>query len=218
VSGLTDGTYTFQVKAIRTGYVESGYQSGTCVVTVTTVGAPGSIDGVPATSTTGSFTVSWPASSTGGVTYKLERSTNDGVSYTQVYSGTALSYAVSNLANGSYLFRVKATLTGSVDSTYATSGPCVVLLTVATPASITVPATDLDGAFTVSWGASATASVTYVLERSDNGGAFAEVYRGTARTLAVSGLANGSYAFQVKAVRTGYVDSGFQSGTCLVSP
>ena len=216
VSGLADGSYAFQVKATRTGYVDSGYQSGTCLVTVTTVGAPASIDGVPLTSTTGSFTVSWPASSTAGVTYKLERSTNGGA-YAQVYSGTALSYAASNLANGSYVFRVKATLTGSVDSAYATSATCVVLLTAATPASITVPATDLDGVFTVSWGASTTTSVTYVLERADNGGAFTEAYRGTAWTFAVSGLVDGSYAFQVKATRTGYVDSGYQSGTCLVT-
>ena len=102
VSGLADGSYLFRVKAIRTGYVDSDYTtSAACTVAVTTVGAPASIDGVPLTSTTGSFTVSWPASSTAGVTYKLERSTNGGA-YAQVYSGTALSYAVSNLANGNY--------------------------------------------------------------------------------------------------------------------
>jgi hypothetical protein len=94
----------------------------------------------------------------------------------------------------------------------------VVTLTVATPPSITVPPTDADGAFSVSWAASTTSSVTYVLERADNGSAFSEVYRGTTRSLAVSGLAAGSYEFRVKAIRTGYVDSGYQSGTCLVQP
>ena len=105
----------------------------------------------------------------------------------------------------------------SVDSAYATSATCVVLLTAGTPASITVPATDLDGVFTVSWPASSTSGVTYKLERADNGGAFTQVYSGTALTFAVSGLADGSYAFRVKATRTGYVDSGYQSGTCLVT-
>jgi hypothetical protein len=216
VSGLADGSYEFQVKAIRTGYVDSTYQSGTCVVTATVAAMPGSLSGVPESSTTGSFTVSWGASATGGVTYKLERSLNGG-SFTQVYSGTSTSYTVSGLTNGSYAFRVKATLTGYVDSAYQTSGACVVTLTVAEPSSVTVPETDLDGAFTVSWGASATISVTYVLERSDNGGPFVQIYSGTLRSFAVSGLADGSYAFRVKAIRTGYADSAYQNGTCVVT-
>jgi hypothetical protein len=216
VSGLADGSYTFRVKAIRTGYADSAYQSGICLVTVTAVGTPGSLSGVPESSTTGSFPVSWGASATSGVTYKLERSLN-GAAFTQVYSGTSTSYTVSGLTNGSYVFRVKATLTGYVDSDYQTSGTCVVTLTVAAPSSITVPANDYDGAFTVSWGASATSSVTYVLERSDNDGEFVQIYSGTLRTFAVSGLTDGSYVFRVKAIRTGYADSSYQSGTCIVT-
>jgi hypothetical protein len=85
-----------------------------------------------------------------------------------------------------------------------------------------VPATDTDGAFTVSWTASSTPSVTYKLERSDDGGATfnpTPVYSGTAASYAVSGLTSGNYAFRVKATKTSYVDSAYTtSGACVVSP
>ena len=79
-----------------------------------------------------------------------------------------------------------------------------------------VPATDTDGAFTVSWGASATTGVTYNLEQSSNGGAFAQVYSGPALSYTVSGLINGSYVFRVKAVKSGYLDSAWQTAAACV--
>jgi hypothetical protein len=60
------------------------------------------------------------------VTYKLERSDNGGATFAQVYSGTALSSATSGLADGSYVFRVKAVKTGYVDSAWQTAAACVV--------------------------------------------------------------------------------------------
>jgi uncharacterized protein (DUF2249 family) len=219
VSGLADGSYVFRVKATKSGYLDSTYTTAgaACTVTLTAVEAPVSIS-VPATSTSTSLTVGWGASPTSGVSYVLERSLNGGA-FTQVYSGTALTATVSGMSNGSYVFRVKATKSGYVSSAYVTSGTCVGTLTATPPATITVPATDTDGTFSVSWTASSTPSVTYKLERSDDGGEFAQVYSGTALTYAVSGLADGSYVFRVKATKSSYVDSAYTtSGACVVSP
>ncbi len=62
-----NGTYTFRVKATKTGYVDSAY-SATKSCTVTLIcGAPATIT-VPGTNTTGSFLVNWGASNVSGVT------------------------------------------------------------------------------------------------------------------------------------------------------
>ena len=216
VSGLLDGSYLFRVKATRSGYADSAYTTaGACVVTLTAVEAPASIT-VPATDTDGAFTVSWAASATAGVTYKLERATNGGT-FTQVYSGTATSYNASNLTDGSYAFRVKATKSGFLDSAYTAPAACeVTVTTVEPPASIAVPATGTAATLTVSWEASPTSEASYVLERSLNGGAFGQVYSGTALTATVSGMSNGSNVFRVKATRSGYVSSAYVTSTACV--
>jgi hypothetical protein len=153
-----------------------------------------------------------------GVTYKLERSSDGGSTFSQVYSGTALSRAVSGLADGSYLFRVKATKSGYLDSAYATAAAaCAVTLTaVDAPASISVPATSTSTSLKVNWEASPTSGVSYVLERSLNGGTFSQVYSGTALTATVSGMSNGSYVFRVKATKSGYVSSSYVTSEACV--
>jgi hypothetical protein len=212
-----NGRYLFRVKAVRNGYVDSAWrEAGPCVVTLTAVAAPAMLN-VPATDTTGRIVVSWGASSPGGASYRLERSLNGG-NFSQVYSGTALSYTASNLVNGHYVFRVKSVLSGYLDSAWREAGPCTVVLTAGEPPALTVPATDLDGAFMVSWNASATSGVSYVLERSLAGGGFSVVYSGIARSYAASALGDGRYVFRVKAVRSGYVDSPWVSvAPCLVT-
>ena len=160
---------------------------------------------MPPTDTDGCFSVTWTASATFGVTYKLEQSVNGG-DFAQVYSGTALSYAVTGLTNGNYQFRVKATKSSYVDSSYVIAACEVTLTLVDAPSTINVPTLDQDGAFTVTWPASLLSGVTYKLERADNGGAFVQVYSGTALSYAVSGLTDGSYQFRVKAIKTGYLE------------
>lgn len=73
-------------------------------------GLPASIT-VPATSSTGSFTISWGAA-TGTVTaYQLMQATNASFSgEISVYSGTALSAALTGRTRGTYYYRVRACL------------------------------------------------------------------------------------------------------------
>jgi len=87
--------------------------------------APASIS-YPATSSTGSITVSW-ASSSGATSYQLDQTSNGGSTWTQVYSGSATSSA-RTLTNGTYKFRVRAS-NASGSSTYTTgAGNCVVTI------------------------------------------------------------------------------------------
>jgi YD repeat-containing protein len=78
------------------------------VVTGTITGVPASI-AVPASSTTGSYTISWGVS-TGTVTaYQLFEATNPSFTgATLLYTGTARSRAISGRLNGTYYYRVRS--------------------------------------------------------------------------------------------------------------
>jgi RHS repeat-associated protein len=70
--------------------------------------------------------------------------------------------------------------------------------TPAAPATISSPASNSSGSFTVSWAASSGAQ-RYELQQRVNGGAWVAKYSGTATSYAVSGLTSASYQFQVRA-------------------
>ncbi|ABQ24599.1 S8 family serine peptidase [Geotalea uraniireducens] len=203
------GTYTFRVKAAKTGYTDSAYSATkSCSVTLI-CGAPASIS-VPSGNTTGSFQVSWSPSNVSGVTYVLEYSKDNGA-YTSAYSGT---YTWANLtvpASGTYTFRVKAAKTGYTDSAYSATKSCSVTLICGAPASISVPSGNTTGSFQVSWSPSNVSGVTYVLEYSKDNGAYTSAYKGTYTWANLTVPASGTYTFRVKAAKTGYTDSAYSA-------
>jgi YD repeat-containing protein len=75
---------------------------------VLSVTPPASIT-VPTSNTTGSYSISWGASTGTVIAYKLYEATNPGFSgQTQVYGGTALSASVTGRSSGTYYYRVTA--------------------------------------------------------------------------------------------------------------
>src|SRR3546814_11031760 len=70
------------------------------------------------------------------------------------------------------------------------------------PPTLTVPATDNNGAFTASWTSVGTSTGYHLRQRKD-GGAWSEIYGGAALGKAVSGLTAGTYDYQVKACNGG---------------
>lgn len=104
---LTKVTYSDGKVAIYK-YDAAGNRSQ--VVSGTLPGVPTSIT-VPASSSTGNYTISWGAASGTVTAYQLFQATNTSFSgETTVYSGTALSIALSGRANGTYYYRVRACL------------------------------------------------------------------------------------------------------------
>jgi YD repeat-containing protein len=80
----------------------------TQVLSGTLPAVPASIT-VPSSSATGAYTVSWGAASGTVTAYKLYQASNASFSgQTLVYSGTALSVALSGRSNGTYYYRVQA--------------------------------------------------------------------------------------------------------------
>ncbi|WP_317930587.1 hypothetical protein [Halioxenophilus sp. WMMB6] len=172
--------------------------------------APGSITVPSGTQTSGSYTVSW--SSVGYTnSYSLQRRKDAG-SWANVYTGSATNKSISGQTNGSYRYRVKAC--NSVGcSSYKTSASFTVLLPPAVPASLAVPTSvDGDGAFTVSWSASATAT-SYQLQRQFNGGSWVAIANQAGTSVNRSGLADGNYLYRVKACNV--TCSGWKTSTTV---
>ena len=82
---------------------------------------------VPATSSTGSYSISW--SGGGAVTsYELWESTNSGYNpQTRVYQGSGTTGSITGHGNGSYYYRVRGCV-GSACTLYKTGGPTVVTI------------------------------------------------------------------------------------------
>ena len=89
--------------------------------------------------------------------------------------------------------------------------------TAVAPATITVPAGDAEGNYTVSWTMSATAGVTYILLEATNSSFTAGLrtaYSGSEISTSISGRASGvTYFYRVKATKTGYTDSDWCEGS-----
>ncbi|MEQ8484835.1 MAG: hypothetical protein RIB46_10775 [Pseudomonadales bacterium] len=214
LSGRANGTYYYRVMACN-GSTCSSYRTGTNALSVTLPpGTPASIS-VPSGSTTGSYTVSWGAS-TGNVTaYRLYEATNSGFSgQAQVYSGTGSSAAMSGRGNGTYYYRVQA-CNGTACSGYQTgSNPTTVTLPPSVPASISVPASSNTGSYTISWGVSSGNVTMYQLYEatSSNFSGQAQVYSGTGTSRAISGKGNGTYYYRVRACN-GSACSDYRTGS-----
>jgi hypothetical protein len=198
-------TYSYDAAGNRTGNVSGTVPSD-----------PPSIS-VPSSSITGSYTISWGASTTGNVNfYELYQATNASFSgASKVYSGATASAGITGRPDGTYYYRVRACLMTTACSGYATGGnPIVVTLPPSAPASISVPSSSITGGYTISWGTSSGNVTAYELQEATNssftGATLA--YSGTLTTKAISGKGNGSYYYRVRACNTAAACSGYTTG------
>lgn len=195
ITGRAPGIYGYQVRACNPVGCADWNAPGT--VTVYVQVRPNQVPTltVPEWGRSGSYTISWSRSD-GATVYVLEERVEDGA-WTEVYQGASRSQAFSGRAAGTYSYRAAAcnpagctepSATGSVEVVYApTTAPV-----------ITAPAQNTDGSFTVSWTAVAGAA-KYRLEESANGGAWTLIHDGSARSVARTGKAAGSYRYRVSA-------------------
>jgi len=159
---------------------------------------PGSIT-YPSSDDDGAFTVSW-SPVTSAVQYELVRfSVGSTLGYI-CYTGSATSYTQSGLVDGSFYYRVRGINPCGVHGNFRTGHTVVVCNHLNAPGGITYPSFDEDGAFTVSWPAVSGAS-SYTLECATN--QFFTLhwvaYSGGNTSFQISGLADGTYWFRVRA-------------------
>jgi hypothetical protein len=219
-SGAGNGTVPFQVQA----NTSTSSRSGTITifnqaVTVSQAGAtqPPAAFGKasPANGATGlgsALTLSWGAAS-GATSYQVcVDTTNDGAcGATWQSAGTATTLARSGLAAGTYYWQVRAQNAGGTTDanggawwSFAVAGATQppAAFAKASPAN---GATGLGSALTLSWGTATGATGYQVCVDTTNDGACGTAWQsaGTATSLAQSGLAAGTYYWQVRAQNAG---------------
>lgn len=181
---------------------------------------------VPGTDTDGNYVVKWtkPATTATGIVYVLQEATNSAfIGARTLPNTTFLSASISGRSTGKvYYYRVRAQKTGWTTSAWKKSLiTCSVMIPAGTPGSITVPKNDVDGSYNVSWTASATTGVSYVLQEATN-----SAFTG-ARTVPQSSLLSANvtgrtvgqtYYYRVRAEKTGYRNSSWKTTAtgCLI--
>lgn len=195
-SGLAGGGYVYQVQACAPGNCSSWTLSATLGVgpalpTIT----------VPTGTINGSYQVSWtaPAGATG---YTVQERLNGGAWATIANNTPATSISRPGTTSGSYTYQVSASNAygsrGWVASSAVTVNTAYGVVPTPLP-TYSVPSTNTTGSVTVSWSAS-TPVTGYTLQQSSNGGSsWSTVYSGSGTSVALSGLANGSYTYRLQA-------------------
>ena len=187
-AGLSDGSHTFQVRAVDAFGNTSSATSRTWTVDATAPPAP-TIDSGPAASSTSGKNVSFGFSDTEGTaTFEVQL---DGGGYTSATSPQAYT----NLSDGSHTFQVRAVdvygnTSSAVSRTWTVDATAPPLATIDSG-----PAAASTSGPSVSFGFSDTEG-TATFEVQLDGGGFAS----STSPKAYAGLSDGSHTFQVRAV------------------
>lgn len=148
----------------------------------------------PSTSSTGAYTVSWNSISN-ATGYELQEQINGG-GWATADNGSTLTWSASGKPNGTYGYRVHGCNVSGC-SPWSGTGTVTVLYPPATP-TLSVPASNNTGSYTVSWGSVSTAS-NYTLQEQVNGGSWTTVQTGPDITWNTTGKANDTYSYRVEA-------------------
>ncbi|WNO11239.1 SpvB/TcaC N-terminal domain-containing protein [Teredinibacter sp. KSP-S5-2] len=211
---LADGSYSYQLRACNSSGCSAWVTSSTVVV-MRPSGMPASLS-VPSADADGAFTVSWVAGTGTAETYQLQRKSGSSGSWSgNLISGNPISYSQTGLANGTYYYQVQACNRNGCSGWRASSAVTVTHIP-GLPASISVPASDDDGAFNINWGAGSGIIDSYRLYRQYNGGSWELAYTGSARSYDETSLADGNYAYRAQACNVSGCSSYRTSGLVAV--
>lgn len=197
ISGKGSGVYSYQVRACNPS--ACGAWSAIASVSVTVPPSSVPVLSLVATAPGGDYTVSWSAS-TGATSYTLDESTNGGSTWSNAYTGAALSKAYTDRAAGNYTYRVKG-CNASGCSAYSTTKtvqsiqPPTGTPTITEPSA---PATYFGSSYTVGWTAVASAT-SYTLEERIGTGAWTAFSPNASTNIAIIGRTTNTYTYRVKA-------------------
>lgn len=148
----------------------------------------------------GSWTVSWGASTGTVYNYELWESAAGGA-YARVYQGTGRSYAVSGkTVSAAYSYKAKACNTTGCS---AFTSVKTVNYTQGQPSTLTLPTSNISGTYTVSWPSkSGNGALSVTLQEKIGSGAWVNVHDATNSTSKTfSGKASGSYSYRLSEAR-----------------
>src|SRR5690606_23279412 len=126
ISNLGNGSYTYRLTACNSFLCSNPSPASLPVTVLFPPTVPGSINVSPATSYSGSVTVSWGSVAAAVTTYELEQQQSGG-GWSTVFTANATTALRSGLSNGIYAFRVRA-CNGSECGSYSPFATAEVLL------------------------------------------------------------------------------------------
>ena len=153
---------------------------------------------VPATSSTGNYTVTWNS----GTDYYFDEKVGQG-NWTNLYYGSAGTYSFTGKPDGTYSYRVRWHLCLFDCVWYYTYSQSILVPGAPqTPSAITGPSADTDGDYVLAWGAS-TGADTYELERQDPGQQWTPIQYSVGTSYTEIELGSGTYQYRVRACKSG---------------
>ena len=229
-TGRTAGTYKYRLKACK-GSACSAWRTSSAASVVFPPTKPSSITVPTSIVTNGIIAISWAASST-ATYYKLQEKKNSGSWYALTNSTASLSYSRTGRTDANYTYRVTACNTAGCDTNWRTSTAVSVILPPILPAFSASPSTTTRGNVLLSWGNFSTVldADTYTVQQSKDGGTWTTVsttlthgvYGGNngepieySGSYTVTGLANGSYQYRLKACKSTTVCTGWRNSSSV---
>lgn len=227
-SALSEGSHTINVRATDNALPPNTTADGSVATDsfVIDTTAPGSPDSPSTTSPTNSATQNWLWNAvSGAATYAWRITTNLGAA---VDSGTtALTNYTSSLAQGAYIFYVKAIDAASNESSESSGTVTVDTTSPSTPGDPSTASTGDDATPTWTWtastdsGGAGLAATPYIVEWSQDSGFSSGVSSSTATTTSfthTSDLSAGTWYFRVKAQDAAGNESSYTSnGTITIT-
>jgi YD repeat-containing protein len=181
IAGKAAGSYGYQVRACSA----TACGSWSVVATVTVQLPPSGVPtlSVPATGLNGSYPVSW-TSVAAADTYQLQERLGSGA-WSTVHDAAATSKAVSGKATGNWSYQVRACNAAGCGA-YSAIATVQVVHPPASAPTLTVPATNYTGGYSISWTAVST-STHYELEERVGTGAWSQIHNAAQTSKSVSG-------------------------------
>jgi hypothetical protein len=213
------GSYAYQVRACNASGCSAYKASSAVTVTIPPATAPSL--SVPATSSSGSYTVSWGGVS-GATSYTLQEQVNAGT-WATIQTSSATSRAISGKSNGTYGYRARACNAGGCGPWSSTKSSAVTLI----PATPGTPSLSVSGPYykpvvNGSWTAVAGAT-SYQVEETHPQEGVSTSDNGSSTSFSALIYASGTVKFRVKACNSagcsaysGYASVMLQSGMDLL--
>jgi len=197
INNLPAGTTQFRGRACNDAGC-GAYSNQSSTTAIYPPGAP-SLQGLPSSNNTGSFTVAWSA--VGGATrYEAEQSFNS-AAFVPAYSGGQTSFGLSGLGDGSYTYRVKACNDAGCGA-YSSNSSTVVITPPNSNPTFGPLYDSTTGNYTVTWSGVDRAD-RYELEESVNGGSWGNIFNANGLSHGVTGRGNAGYRYRVRACNGG---------------
>lgn len=165
----------------------------------------------PASSSNGSYTVTW--SNPYGSYYRLQESRNGAPWVDIIYSTSQTAYTFNKAVGGTYDYRIEHAVpcyrycyNGNYSYYYSDIETIQVNLTSGVlptyPNNVQGPSSDNDGVFPITWVSSAPIVDSYDVQEQINGGVWTNVGTVSKQLIWLTGRTNGSYKYRVRACNT----------------